>query len=308
MWRIGDEVEVHAQVRGGAEDELLGTVVIEDLDGIVRHLPPGGGANGPRSPMTQFLLQAAVSEMSKRLAQGPAPRVDEDAAPNHDAAVARVMSTLVGHEPFVTNTLGLSVHQMRRRWPVAGDWYADLVRYVLRSTRSDICDRIRSDEEQWLSLDLGEFISLAVTLRWSSYRHPELLGLAQTIRSLWPAYEPVIDATHDGEAGMARWGPFITHLLSRFGLRLRPGVSIGEILWSFDALASTEEQRARSRRASILFAEVSDEAPGGRDYPYPARAVMLVLAGALVDEDGQPVPLDELYRRRARPTSHLATE
>ena len=299
MWRTGDEVEVRAQVRGQADEDVLGTVVIEDLDGIVRHLPPGDGANGPRSPMTQFLLQAAVSEMGKRLAQGPALRVDEDAAPNHDAAVARVMSSLVGHEPFVTNTLGLSVHQMRRRWPVAGDWYADLVRYVLRGTRSDIGDRIRSDEEEWLSLDLGEFMSLAVTLRWSSYRHPELLGLAQTIRSLWPAYEPVIDATHDGEAGMARWGPFITYLLSRFGLRLRPGVSIGEILWSFDALASTEEQRARSRSESILFAEVSEAAPGGRDYPYPARAVMLILAGALVDEDGQPVPLDELYRRRA---------
>jgi len=304
MWRTGDEVEVRAQVRGQADEDVLGTVVIEDLDGIVRHLPPGDGANGPRSPMTQFLLQAAVSEMGKRLAQGPALRVDEDAAPNHDAAVARVMSSLVGHEPFVTNTLGLSVHQMRRRWPVAGDWYADLVRYVLRGTRSDIGDRIRSDEEEWLSLDLGEFMSLAVTLRWSSYRHPELLGLAQTIRSLWPAYEPVIDATHDGEAGMARWGPFITYLLSRFGLRLRPGVSIGEILWSFDALASTEEQRARSRSESILFAEVSDEAPGGRDYPYPARAVMLVLAGSLVDEEGQPVPLDELYTRRALPGTH----
>ena len=57
--------------------------------------------------MTQFLLQSAVSEMRKRLAQAPTPTLDQQDEPDRDAAVARVMSTLVGHEPFVTNTLGL---------------------------------------------------------------------------------------------------------------------------------------------------------------------------------------------------------
>ena len=50
MWRTGDEVEVRAQVRGQADEDLLGTVVIEDLDGIVRHLPPGMAPTGRAHP------------------------------------------------------------------------------------------------------------------------------------------------------------------------------------------------------------------------------------------------------------------
>lgn len=291
MWRVGDEVEVRVHSRPGAE-ERRGTIVIENLDGVLRNLPPGGGANGPLAPVTQYLLREAATQMSERLGQLAASGFEGE---EH---VVGVLSRLVGHEPFVTNTLGLSVHQMRRRWPMAADWYADLVRYILHAARTHVDMRSLGNGRYLQGLTLAQFISMSVSRRRESYLHPELLDLAATIQAMWPEYEPVRDSVVETEERMRRWGERVVEIFGAFGLYLRPEATIGEVLWTFHVVSTTEERRARSRSESPLFADVGPAAPGGQRYPYAARATMLTLAGALVDADGRSVPLAELYERR----------
>ena len=206
---------------------------------------------------------------------------------------------LVGHEPFVTHQLDLSVHQMRRRWPVASDWYADLVRYILHvtTTHVDVAKGF-AERGRWDDILFGQFIAYAVLKRRDSFAYPELLDLAHTIQAMWPDYGPVRESIRTVEAGMAQWAEGVTRIFAAYGLFVRPGVTMGEVLWTFHAVATTEEQRALSRRVSPLFSQVGPDSPGGPDYPYAARATMLALAGALVDAEGRSVPVVDLYTRR----------
>lgn len=296
-WRVGDEVEVRVHSRSGREEVTRGTIVIQDLDQVLRNLP-FQGANGPRSPVTQYLLQEAAGHMTQRLGRLPA---DSSAGTDDEDRIVRLLSMLVGHEPFVTNTLGLSVHQMRRRWPVAADWYSDLVRYILHTTTVNVDDRTAREGDYWRTLTLGEFIRLAVTDRQTSFLRPELVPLSLAIQSMWPDYGPVREAVVAGERRMAEWSGPIGALFAGFGLRLRPGVTLGEVLWAFHTMTTTEEHRQRSRTVSPLFAEVDHAAPGGRSFPYAARTTMLVICGAYLDQSGRPLSLDELYERRLQP-------
>lgn len=292
MWRVGDEVEVRVHSRTDARNEVRGTIVLADLTGVVKNLPPGPGANGPLSPVTQYLLREAAAEMTKRIGQFSATPQE------HEDRIIRVLSMLVGHEPYVTNTLDLSVHQMRRRWPVAADWYEDLVRYILHATMVPADMRERLSGSDYSGLTLGQFIETAVEKR-ASYAQPELLYLAQTIQSMWPTYEPVRESVLEAETRLMQWASLVEKRFAAYGLALRPGVSIGEVFWAFHALATTEERRSRSRRVSPLFAGVTAQAPGRPDLPYAARTTMLVLSGSLVDAaDGRALSLTELYDRR----------
>ncbi|HPZ50913.1 MAG TPA: hypothetical protein PLA44_13770 [Propionibacteriaceae bacterium] len=202
MWRVGDEVEVRVHSRTDARNEVRGTIVLADLTGVVKNLPPGPGANGPLSPVTQYLLREAAAEMTKRIGQFSATPQE------HEDRIIRVLSMLVGHEPYVTNTLDLSVHQMRRRWPVAADWYEDLVRYILHATMVPADMRERLSGSDYSGLTLGQFIETAVEKR-ASYAQPELLYLAQTIQSMWPTYEPVRESVLEAETRLMQWASLV---------------------------------------------------------------------------------------------------
>ena len=53
----GEEVEVWVQDKGGGRPLLRGTVLIEDLSPVLTCISSRSGANGPLSPVTQYILQ-----------------------------------------------------------------------------------------------------------------------------------------------------------------------------------------------------------------------------------------------------------
>lgn len=291
-WTIGDEHEVRLRVRGSTEAHGQGTVVIEDLTDVLEGLTAREGANGPLAPVTQWILREAATQMARQLGQ-----LADDDEPI-DKRVIRILSAVVGHEPFATNTLGLSVHQMRRRWPIAADWYADLVRYVLRSRQSNLDWASKSELAHWLTLPVGELMKAAVATRNERYTRGDLIDLAETLHTLWPTYGPVQEATTRDEALLRdAWADIIPLILAHFGVRLRPGVTIGELLWGIRALASTQQRNARSVGESVLFDEITEDSPGGTDLPYAVRLAMIMLAGALEDLEGKGFTVEELYAR-----------
>lgn len=120
-WEPGEQVEVKVQPRGGGPEQSRGSIVLEDLGEVVTRIASRRGPSGPNAPITQFMLSEATRHLSERLGQ---ELVEQPLA---EDSVPRVLSALIGHEPFVENVLKMSVHQMRRRWPLAGDWYADVI-------------------------------------------------------------------------------------------------------------------------------------------------------------------------------------
>ncbi|HQY98087.1 MAG TPA: hypothetical protein PLU83_13945 [Phycicoccus sp.] len=292
-WQVGEQVEVAARVRGADHEIALGTVTVEDLTAVATNLSARDGANGPQAPMTQWILQRAAVHMSEHL--GQAERDDEPI----EQRVQRVLSAVVGHEPFVTNTLGLSVHNMRRRWPVAGDWYADLVRYVLRARHVALDTVSKEQVARLITLTIGEFIGEALATHKGRYGRDHLFDLAETLRALWPTYPPVQDAVARDEAAMmAAWGDIGLLAFAHFGLRLRPGVTLGEVFWGISAMVSAQERRLRTDQPSTLFDDVTEDSPGGPEMPYAARLAMIVFTGALEDLDGKGLTIEEMYARK----------
>ena len=144
----GESAEVWIQDRGSAKAGLRGTIVIEDLSGVLTSISSRSGANGPNNPVTQYILAEAADYLAERLI--------EDAS---GETVPRTLSSALGHQPFIESVLNMSQHQMLRRWPLATDWYQDVVNYIMRPSRfARATVEVRAHFEAWTTGSLGEFI------------------------------------------------------------------------------------------------------------------------------------------------------
>lgn len=277
---VGARLPVLVRRRGSAHDEHRGDVEIEDLTEVLTRLSSRTGPNGPQSPVTQYILAQAEQRLAEQLQADVTPDAAGQVPP-------RILSAVVGHEPFVERALDLSVHQMRRRWPAAGDWYADLVAYLLRPSRHhtnrvDTLERL----EGWFTGSAADFVEALVRRQLEVTRAPTGFHLSNALYALWPDYEPVVAAREREAAWMIdQWLPLYEHFVARYGAQVRPGIDLAAAAWA---------------GASLVNAAARGPA-GGREDDWCVHASIVLAAGTLQDADGRLLTPERLSVTPALP-------
>ncbi len=290
---MGDRVRVTVRRRSSDSAPAdRGEVVIEDLSGVVTRLSARAGPNGPQGAVTQWMLREASAHLAEQLATDLAPRESGEAMP-------RILSALVGHEPFVKGVLDASIHQLNRRWPIASDWYADLIAYIMRPrpaavNMTEMGAYVGEDDD----VSLADLVSGLARFQLAVIRDPQVFTLAETLRTLWPDH-PEVQAAYARvqDAQFEQATELVEFALSAYGLHLRPGVTAFDVVWAIQALSSWDYREERIRPDRSDPADPVD----GAGRPRSARAVLQYLAGALQDRDGAALTLADLYARRPLP-------
>lgn len=287
--RPGETAEVWVPERGGGPLKLRGTVEIEDLTGVLTCISSRSGANGPQNPVTQYILAQAAEHLAERLV--------EDVAPGRDGreSVPRTLSGSLGHQPFIESVLGMSQHQMLRRWPLALDWYTDVINYILRPSRFDgMQGSFEERMEEWTRGTLGDLIRSFADHLFVPPESLKVFRMSEALQSLWPDFPPVRNAYQAYRRQVnEHWVPMYEAALRVYGLRLRPGVDLTEVAWAFNALQARE-----------TFERLSDPdmpyhtAADGTRWSMTARSGLMIIAGAVVDADGRALSYDELVNRK----------
>lgn len=265
-----------------------GTVVLEDLRDILREIAYREGPNGPQAPVTQYLLREGATHLAAALTGDVTGNQDE---------VPAVLATLVGHDSFATKVLGVSRNQMRRRWPLASSWYADLISYALRPQRYSIdAVAVLRQLPAWLDGPLGDLVARFAASEVASSQDPHLYRLGDTIMTLWPDYPPVRQALQVyRQSILAVWAPVYQGIFARYGLRLADGVGIDDACWVFQALITREGQERRIDPQTRMCAY-----PGVAAATLSAHAVLMYLAGATRTTEGCTLDHRELAVRMPR--------
>ncbi len=273
----GEQAEVWIQDRGSSTPRLRGRIEIEDLSDVLTCISARSGANGPNNPVTQYILAQAAQYLAERLI--------EDANPVRDGgeSVPRTLSGALGHQPFIESVLNMSQHQMLRRWPLATDWYQDVINYVMRPSRfTKATDEVARRFDQWTSGRLGEFVRQFSDTVFVLDGDPQVLRVAEALQSLWPDYPPVKQATltyHQQIQTM--WVPLYAEGMRRYGLKLRPEFTMAELGWAVNALQTRETWERLAGLETTARSGLD-----GRPWSITARAGVMVLAGVMVGEDG----------------------
>ena len=112
--------------------------------------------------------------------------------------------------------------------------------------------------------------------------------------SVRPDY-PQVKANHERAQQLItqQWGSLYQFALPIYGVRLRTGVTVDEVVWSIQALASWDMREEHIRLSPPRYADPID----GADRPHCSRASMIYLAGAVENLDGSLLSLEDLYRR-----------
>jgi hypothetical protein len=289
--RFGERVPIVVSRRGSPEPSVIGHVELEDLRPVVIRTATARGPNGPQGPMTQFILSEAVRHLATQLGADVQPKAGREPVP-------RVLSALVGHERFVEGVLDVSINQMRRRWPSATDWYADLLAYILRPSRHGAnYTRLRQALPLWLQLPLGEFARHLAGAQIAQALDVDLYGLADTVRWLWPEHPVVRQSLAASLTALYdMWIPILHETLDVYGLQPRAGVAPEEMAWTLNALMSWESHQWSIDQQLVRFVDPSD----GRSRSRTSRTAMVYLLGACETLEGSPLTLPELYARMPR--------
>lgn len=261
---------------------------MEDLDSVLTRISNRSGVNGPQSPVTQYILQQAAERLADRLVG------DIDTSLTGEG-VPRVLSAALGHQPFIGTVLGMSQHQMLRRWPMAGDWYTDVVNYVMRPARFDFAHTTTLERmAEWATKPLGEYIRLFTDHQAATVGNRPTARIAEVLQLLWPDYPPVREALETYRATVNEsWVPIYSQTMNLYGLKLRPEVSIEEVAWMLNAVYS----RDTLERLANVDVVKHDESNRAR-WNMTARSALLITAGIATDLDGRQLSLTDLEHRR----------
>lgn len=284
----GEVEEVWVRDRGDGAPRSRGTVLIEDLADVLTCIASRSGANGPQNPVTQYILSEAANYLAERLVVDVAPAKDGR------EPVPRMLSSALGHQPFIESVLNMSQHQMLRRWPLATDWYQDVISYVLRPSRFDRQDGLTQAQfDQWATGPFGDFLRQFADAAFVPNENPRVLRMAEALQSLWPDYPPVKAAMLSYRRSMMTiWAPRYEAAVHRYGLRLCPEFSLEEIAWAFNAIQAREtfERLADPEMPHHVAAD-------GTRWTMTARAGLMLVAGAVTDLEGRPLSYTELVDR-----------
>lgn len=272
----GEEAEVWIQDKGAHSPRLRARLVIEDLSEVLTSISSRNGANGPNNPVTQYILAQAAEYLAERLI--------DDANPGRDGrdSVPRTLSSALGHQPFIEGVLNMSQHQMLRRWPLATDWYQDVINYVMRPSRfTRATDEVAKQFEIWAQGSLGDLMRNFSDTVFRIDGDPKVLRMAEALQALWPEYPPVKAATityHQQIQTM--WAPLYERVLNNYGLQVRPELTFAELGWGLNALQTRETWE---RLAGI---ENEQRPLGGHRWTITARDSLILLAGGVTGVDG----------------------
>lgn len=285
----GDDVPIWIQDRGGSETRLRGHIVIEDLRPVLKTIAAKQGANGPQNPVTQYMLAEASNYLADRLL--------DDARPlsSNAPSVPRLLSSALGHQPFVESVLGMSQHQMLRRWPLASDWYTDVVHYIMRPAR--FIDPSAPIEPQLVEAargDLGGLIRRFIDAAYQQSMSSRAVRVAEALQTLWPDYPPVRDAMGAyREMLLAQYVPLFHTLLDVYDLKLHPHTDITAISWAFNGL------HARNVVERLAGQHPHHVDRSGQEWSLAAYNCLLLVAGACTDLGGSSLSPEAMAARPA---------
>ena len=288
----GEEAAVWVQDRGGGPLRLRGHITIEDLGGVLTSISSRNGANGPLNPVTQYMLARAANHLADRLI--------DDAPPTREGrdSVPRILSSSLGHQPFVESVLEMSQHQMLRRWPLATDWYNDVINYVMRPARFDpkfgaVTRTVAARSHG----TLGEFIRAFAYEAYTYADSRKVVRVAEALQALWPDYPPVRNAMGQYRTHvMERYVPLYQGAMHAYALVPRPGMDLNALSWAFNALHARE---AMEHLAGQNTTHTTDD---GTEWSLTAWTILVLVAGATTDEDGNTLtPLELSERMPVRP-------
>lgn len=284
---VGQPAEVWVQDRGGGKLRLRGTVVIEDLENVLTTISARSGANGPQNPVTQYLLAKAADHLAARLS-------DEGLNGDSDT-VPRMLSSSLGHQPFIEQVLEMSQHQMLRRWPLASDWYTDVINYIMRPGRYDALHQLGlSQLDAWASGTLGEFLRQFGDLVVRGSQPAHIVRVAEALQQLWPDYGPVRAALEAYQRQISDlWIPLFLEAARRYGLVIDPSVDVEDLAWAFNALQARETMETLGQpdagRPTVA---------GGLPWNRTARGVLMLIAGTVTDQEGRMLTITDLVDRQ----------
>ena len=283
----GEEAAVWVQDRGGGPLRLRGHIMIEDLDGVLTSISSRSGANGPLNPVTQYMLARAANHLADRLV--------EDANPSRDGreAVPRTLSGALGHQPFIESVLGMSQHQMLRRWPLATDWYNDVINYAMRPARFEPkYDRLLANAIKASTGTLGEFVRTFAYEAFTYADSTKVIRVAEALQALWPDYPPVRNAMGQYRAHvMERYVPLYQAAMHAYGLTARPGSDLKHLGWAFNAL------HAREALEHLAGQNTTYTTTDGQDWSLTGWTIMVLIAGAGMTEEGERLDAVDLMNR-----------
>lgn len=275
------------QDRGGGPLRLRGRIVVEDLTGVLTEISSRTGANGPLNPVTQYMLSEASNHLAERLTGG------DNRKGGRAGHVPRLLSTALGHQPFVESVLGMSQHQMLRRWPHATSWYTDVIKYMLRPGRFlPTFESIRKAATAWSTGPFGDFVRRFVDHSLGIGFDQTQLRVAEALQLLWPDFEPTREAitAYRLDVGVL-WQPMYFAALRAYGLVLRPGIDPDETAW---AMSSMNSREFLERLAGFTLEHVDD---AGNKWALTSWNTLMLVAGVCTDEDGRTLSPFELETR-----------
>lgn len=271
----GEETAVWVQDRGGGPLRLRGTLVIEDLSGVLTDISSNNGANGPLNPVTQYMLMRAANHLADRLI--------DDAPPTREGreSVPRILSSALGHQPFVENVLEMSQHQMLRRWPLATNWYTDVINYIMRPSRFNAgFDSVAEQVRAWTDGTLGDAVRHMGDDLVANRENHKRLRVAEALQSLWPDYAPVRNAMAAYRDQLAQlWVPIYRAILRTYGLRTADCVDVFEVSWAINAM------HARETLENLGQHVMHHTEPDGSTWTLTSWSTLLLITGACVTED-----------------------
>lgn len=279
----GDEVPIWIQDRGGRGLRLRGHIVIEDLRPVLSAIATQQGANGPQNPVTQYMLAEASHYLADRLL--------DDGQPTNDgrASVPRTLSSALGHQPFVETVLGMSQHQMLRRWPLASDWYTDVINYVMRPARfTSPSSPLAPQLVEHATGPLGDLIRFFVDESYRLAAASRTIRVAEALQTLWPDYPPVRHAmaSYRHEV-LEQYVPLYNAIIAAYDLRPHRDIDLTAISWAFNALSSRN-----------IIEQLADQNPirvdaHGTPWTLAAYNCLLLVAGSCTDHAGRTLPPEE---------------
>ncbi|QIK72081.1 hypothetical protein G7070_07125 [Propioniciclava coleopterorum] len=283
----GDEVPIWIQDRGGGQMRLRGHIVIEDLRPVLTTISSKQGANGPQNPVTQYMLSEASSYLADRLL--------DDAFPGDDGrySVPRLLSSALGHQPFIETVLGMSQHQMLRRWPLASDWYTDVVNYIMRPARfSDPASPLGPRLMEKARGPLGALIRFFIDESYKEAAASKTIRVAEALQTLWPDYPPVRNAMGAyREELLVLHVPLYHALLDAYDLRPHQDVDVNAISWAFNGL------HARNVVEQLAGQHPIHVDQRGHEWTLAAYNCLLLVAGSCTDAAGTSLTPEQLATR-----------
>ena len=173
-----------------------------------------------------------------------------------------------------------------RRWPLASDWYTDVINYVLRPARfTSPASPLAAQLVELAKGPLGGVVRFLIDEANRAATTSRTLRVAEALQTLWPDYPPVRQALDAYRREVLElYVPIYEGLMVTYGLRPHPGVDVAAISWAFNALFSRNILEQLAGQSPVLVDT------HGTPWTLAAHNCLLTLQAHAPDPTGGPCP------------------